>query len=400
MTAPAIRGAWPLRDLPVLGWLLAAAVVAVLDPATPAPRWLLIHLLLLGAASHAILVWSRYFADALLHVAPGEGDRRRQSIRLLLADLGALAVLVGVTAVAWPLTLAGAAAFSGAVVWHGVGLARLLRHALGSRFAPMVRYYVAAAALLPVGAGLGSWLARGVDGSLEERVVLAHAAINLLGWVGLTVLGTLVTLWPTMLRTRIEPGAERAARRALPLLLIGIGGVAGGALVGVRLLAAAGLAVYLLGAGTTGAALVGTARRKAPAGFATWSVAAGLGWLLGGLALVLAVLVGGSWASVGAALDRVAPLLAVGFGAQVLLGALSYLLPVVLGGGPAVVRARNAVVDRGARSRVVVANLALLAVALPVPPAVPVGLVGLALGSWLPLLLLARQPRGLPSSVR
>ena len=62
------RGFWPLRDLPVVGWLLAVVVVALVHPWLPAARWLLLHLVLLGAAGHAILVWSRYFADTLLRV--------------------------------------------------------------------------------------------------------------------------------------------------------------------------------------------------------------------------------------------------------------------------------------------------------------------------------------------
>ena len=66
-------GFWPMRDLPVVVWLLAVAVVALAHPVLPAPRWLLIHLLLLGAVSHAILVWSRHFADALLHTAHRPG---------------------------------------------------------------------------------------------------------------------------------------------------------------------------------------------------------------------------------------------------------------------------------------------------------------------------------------
>ena len=36
----------------------------------PVPRWLLFHLLLLGAVTHSILVWSQHFTDALLHAAP------------------------------------------------------------------------------------------------------------------------------------------------------------------------------------------------------------------------------------------------------------------------------------------------------------------------------------------
>ena len=42
------RGFWPLRDVPVVVWLVAAVVVALAHPLVPAPRWLLIHLLLLG----------------------------------------------------------------------------------------------------------------------------------------------------------------------------------------------------------------------------------------------------------------------------------------------------------------------------------------------------------------
>ncbi|HJR51204.1 MAG TPA: hypothetical protein VJ794_08880, partial [Gemmatimonadales bacterium] len=87
------RGFWPLRDLPVVLWLLATVAAALLHPFLPAPRWLMIHLLLLGAVSHAILVWSRHFADALLHTAPRNGDRRVRSTRLLLLNAGAAGVV-------------------------------------------------------------------------------------------------------------------------------------------------------------------------------------------------------------------------------------------------------------------------------------------------------------------
>lgn len=71
------RGFWPMPDLPVVGWLLATLLVALVHPFVPAPRWLLIHLVLLGAATHSILVWSRYSADALLHTPPELADRPR-----------------------------------------------------------------------------------------------------------------------------------------------------------------------------------------------------------------------------------------------------------------------------------------------------------------------------------
>ena len=90
------RGFWPLRDLPVVGWLVAAVLVSLVHPFVPAPRWLMIHLLVLGAAGHAILVWSRYFADTLIRLPPT--PRREQSKRLALFNLGVLVVIVGVPA--------------------------------------------------------------------------------------------------------------------------------------------------------------------------------------------------------------------------------------------------------------------------------------------------------------
>ena len=213
------RGFWPVRDLPVVGWLLAAVVVALVHRWVPEARWLLLHLLLLGAAGHAILVWSRYFADTLLR-GPAT-SRRQQSWRLGLFNVGAVAVTAGVGSDAWWAVLVGAVGVGAAVVWHVVVLAGGLRGRFGSRFAATVHYYLVAGSLLPIGAALGVWLARGLADPLDARVRMAHAGINVLGWVGLTVLGTLVTLWPTMLRTRLAEGAEKASRTALPVLAAG-----------------------------------------------------------------------------------------------------------------------------------------------------------------------------------
>jgi nitrite reductase (NO-forming) len=311
----------------------------------------------------------------------------------VLYNAGAVLVILGVLSDRWLVTCTGAVALAGAVGWHGWELVRGARRALASRFAPTIRFYGVAAAMLPVGAALGVWMARGIDDPLHEQVLVAHIALNLLGWVGLTVLGTLVTLWPTMLRTRIAEGAEVAARRALPLLAASVVVVVGGALADARPLLAAGLAGYLGGIGLLAQPGWRAARGKPPASFPTWSVLAGVGWLSAALlVLVPAIGTARSWPEVGARVGSVTPLLGAGFAAQVLLGALSYLVPVVLGGGPAAVRAANRVLDAGGPLRVVAANLGLLVAALPVPSPVRVlvTMVVLAsLGAFVPLLLLA-----------
>jgi nitrite reductase (NO-forming) len=353
----------------------------------------MIHLLLLGAVSHAILVWSRHFADALLHTPPQAGDRRRQSARLLMLNGGVVLVVAGVLADFWLLTLAGAVAVVGAVAWHGVALVLQLRRALPSRFGATVRYYVAATALLPVGATLGTILARGLSDPLHGQLKLAHAGVNLLGWMGLTIVGTLVTLWPTMLRTRMAEGAERAARHALPMLATAVLVTAGGALAGSRASVVIGLAGYLAGLSFVAAPFARSALGKPPSSYPTWSVLAGLAWLVGSLVTLAAgVATAPTWGVVDDRVSWLTPFLAAGFGAQVLLGALSYLVPMALGGGPTAVRAANTVLDRGGALRIVLVNGGLVVSVLPVPSVVRVLSTLLVLGglaAFVPLLVLA-----------
>ena len=404
MSSRPTRGFWPLRDLPAVLWLLAVPVVAAAHPVVPAPRWLMIHLLLLGAVTHSILVWSRHFADALLHTAPAPHDRREQSARLLLLNAGVVVVVLGVPSETWPATVAGATAVTVAVGWHGVALVAQMRRALPSRFGATVRYYVAAAALLPVGAFLGAALARGLGDPAHAQVMLAHATVNLLGWMGLTVVGTLVTLWPTMLRTRISDGAEPAARRALPVLVVAVLVAAGGALTGLLPVVSLGLVGYLAGLGVLARPFVVVARGKPPAAFPTWSVLAGVGWLVGSLVtLAVGLATASSWHVAHQRVDWVTPALAAGFAAQVLLGALSYLVPVALGGGPSPARAANTVLDRGGALRIVLVNAGLLVCLMPVPGTVRVLASMLVLGglaAFIPLLFLAitasRRARAAP----
>ncbi|MDP3892396.1 multicopper oxidase domain-containing protein, partial [Nocardioides sp.] len=393
MTAATARGFWPMRDLPVVGWLLATLLVGLAHPFLPAPRWLLIHLVLLGAITHAILVWSRYFTDALLHTRPDPLDRSRQNRRLVLLNAGVLLVVTGVTTTLWPVTLAGAAAVGGATGWHALALVRQLRATLPARFAMTVRYYVAAAALLLVGVTIGAALTRVQADPWHHRLEVAHASVNVLGWIGLTALGTLVTLWPTMLRTRIRPGAERAAARALPVLVGAVVVAVAGALAGQRTVAASGYLLYLLGMAVLAPALLSAARARSPRSFPTLAVGSALGWLTGCLlALAAGLATAPSWESAAERFGWLTPYLAAGFGAQLLLGALSYLVPVALGGGPGPVRTATAVLERAGPLRVVAANTGLVVCVLPVPPAVRIAastVVLVSFASFLPLLVLA-----------
>ncbi|HEY3410914.1 MAG TPA: copper oxidase, partial [Propionicimonas sp.] len=112
MSRPNARGRSKLRDLPLVGWLVAAAVVAIAHRWLPDANWLMLHMVLLGALTHSIIVWSFHFAQTLLRSPASPTDARRQTTRLGLVTGGAAAVLVGVPTQWWPITLAGGLAVS------------------------------------------------------------------------------------------------------------------------------------------------------------------------------------------------------------------------------------------------------------------------------------------------
>ncbi len=384
------RADFPLRDRPSVVWLVLAAVVAAAHPWVPGADWLLVHLVLLGAMTHAALVWSAHFSQALLKTAPTASERRVQSRRILLLLVASSLVFVGVPTAWWPLTALGATGVAAAVVWHGVALYQRMRRALPGRFRGTVHYYVSAAACVPVGALLGALLAREPDGSAHGRLIVAHSLVMVLGWLGLTMTGTLVTLWPTMLRTRIDERAERLARQALPGLLVGLLVVAAAAVAGLRAGVVAGLALYAGALAWWARALLGPARRRPPNGFATLSVTAALCWYAAGIAWVgVTVATTPTWSGLENGYDGIATGFAVGFAAQLLTGALSYLLPVVLGGGPSVVRSASAWLDRAAVLRVTTVNAALVLALLPVPGTVRLLCFGLVVAALVVFLALA-----------
>src|SRR5690606_29191784 len=123
----------------------------------------------------------------------------------------------------WSLVLAGGILVAVIAVAHAVTLVVQSRGALPARFGPLVRYYVAAGLALVIGVGLGVVMARAaLPEGLHDRLYPAHLAFNLLGWVGLTVVGTVILLWPTVLHTRVSDAVDATARRALWLCVGGL----------------------------------------------------------------------------------------------------------------------------------------------------------------------------------
>lgn len=380
-TPPGGRARWLVRtNALVVAWLLLAVVVAVGHRWIPAAPWLMTHLLLLGAASTALLVWTAHFAQALGR-RPLPGGTRHQAVRLGVHTLGALAIVGGLPLGASAAVTVGAALVAGAVLWHAGALAGALRGGLGGRLTWTTWAFVASALALPVGAVLGRLLVS-AGGELAGRAYVGHVAAMLLGWVGLAVVGTLVTLWPTMLRVQLDAAAERAGRRGLVVLVGALVVQVAGVAVGLRWVLAAGLLGYVAGLVVAWRPHVAQARRRRPEGFGPWSVGLGLGWLAGTVSLwSVLVATAPTWAVAQERTGALVAPLAVGFTAQVLAGSLCHLGPMALGGGPGAVRAARDVVDRGAGARLVLANGGLLLFVLPAPSLVRVVASMLALGA-------------------
>jgi nitrite reductase (NO-forming) len=306
-----------------------------------------------------------------------------QASRLIVFNSGAVAVVIGMSLTTWWAVEIGAALVAVAVAWHAWTLWRRMHRCLPSRFGLTVRYYVAAGALLPIGVAVGLLMAPDdLPDAEHAQLALAHVAINVLGWIGLTVVGTLATLWPTMLHTQVADGTVLAIRRTLPILLAGIAVIATGALTDLRALAAAGVLVYLVGLVVIGIPLAQARPWKTSYRFAPASVLASVLWLVGcvvALGVILAT--SDSWELAAERADLLAAPLLVGFAAQLIMGALSFLIPVVLGGGPAMARRTNEILDQWGVARLVLVNLAVLTALLPLASGVRVaaGVVVLAM---------------------
>lgn len=360
------------------GWMVGAVVILaaglIVRRIVPVPLWTMVHVVALGVLVNGIMQWTWFFARALLHLPP---DDRRATGNNVIRNIAFNAILVALFAAMWTgsawAAATGAGLIGAVIAWHGLDLVLAARGALSSRFAIVIRYYIAASGFLVLGCILAGfvavgllsghpagWLAQARDG-----LTLAHAISNVAGWVGLSMAGTLVTLGPTMLRTRLDPLAVARARRGLPwmsggLLLAVVAaccglpiGIGGGLLVFATALTL-DILLPLVRAGLT----------RAPRSVAPWTLTAGVAWTLCSLGAVIVHAFGAADATALRAADLTwLPLLGGGGLAQVFVAALTYLMPVVIGGGPAAMREGMGVLERAWPVRVGARNTALLLLA-------------------------------------
>jgi len=367
------------------GGFLAAAVLATLLPAEwRRGIWLPIHLGVAGAASVAIAAVMPFFAATLALARPVDPTIRAMGVVLPL--LGIVGVAGGLTA--GPLALAQAGGIVYLAGMCAVAIATFVPLAGSSAPRRGVLAAASGAALVDVtlGALLGTLYAANVPWILERWALLrpAHAWLNVLGFVGVIVTGTLVHLWPTVLGARIRTGPSVA--------LLGVGWVFGPPLVALGLAAGSdavartGAAVTILGA--AGLAVFAVRQWTVRGRWTTdpdWHLAA-----IGHMGLGIAWGVGGTLVAAGLVLARgatpdawsaaaVLPALGLGWIAQTIVGAGSHLVPTAGPGDPIRHLAQRRTIGRWSAARLLAleTGVALLAVGVPLglPVATAVGAV-------------------------
>lgn len=312
-------------------WLALVFVAAALAAAaTGEPAWMGLHLFLAGG-----LVLTISGVSLMLTVTWSSAPAPPGWVVLLQRACiagGAVAVVAarrqgagdGAVVAAGAVYVAGLALLAALLVWTA-------RRGKLRRYDPAVLAYVLAAAAGSAGAVLGVVLL--VDG-WEGRLRAAHQVVNLLGLVGLVIVGTLPFFAATVGRVKMARHTTRERLLGLvawhaAAVVVATAGIASG----TAPLARAGLAASAVGLVAVLAFAPRLTRKQlAWAGPRLLGLWAGVGWwavavtaaAAGDLPLEHGVVFEHPWLSV---------LVVAGFG-QVLWGSLAYVLPVLRGGGP------------------------------------------------------------------
>jgi nitrite reductase (NO-forming) len=338
--------------------------------------WLPVHLVMLGAASQAIVGGQLMFSTTL---ALARGPSRQRALTQLAAlNVAAALVISGrLWNVVWVLTV-GASIFVLTIGWVTWQVNSQWRRSVNRRFAITGTFYTLVGLCVIGGASIGGALALGAfsdpSSYLAHRGV--HLVFNILGWAGLTIVGTAITLLPTILHVRAP---RLAPVRPVPWLMAGgLLLVATGATIDVSLLAGLGMAVYVAGLvffGSYVRAMLSIPRRRAVPTGAMHLIAA-VAW--GGLTSIGLVL---AFARADATLIRNLVVVggAGGLVFQALMGAWSFLLPSTRAPDPSRRRKELIAMEIGGRSQVALYNLGLVLVLFELVSGTSLSGLGLAL---------------------
>ena len=328
----AARGRWHTLSAAIIGlWIfIGLGVLIAASLGAPVVWWDIIHPFTIGALTTAIIVFSTHFTEALTRTAGG--DYRGVGSRVGLVQLGLILLLIDRAGYDWgPLADAASALIIAALTWHLWFIARRLRGSLAGSFAVTVPFYIAASVFMIASVVLVILSGNGVGE--YSLLVGAHSRGMVWGFAWLTVIGTVVTLLPTLSATAISPTARARCTRALIVHCVGLSLAM--ALYAVGLTCAAGVAQLLvvLAAVLIIQPVLATVIGRSPRlTTATVAVIAGLLWML-------ALCAGDAISAAVGAYPRTITLILLpaflGAGLlQLVTGVLHHLLPILTGARP------------------------------------------------------------------
>jgi len=364
----AARGRWHTLSAAIIaGWILVGLGLLIASSlGAPVVWWDIIHPFTIGALTTAIIVFSTHFTEALTRTAGG--DYRGVGSRVGLVQLGLILLLIDRAGYDWgPLADVASTLIIAALAWHLWFVARRLRGSLSGSFAVTVPFYIAASVFMIVSIVLVILSGNGVG---EYSLLIgAHSRGMVWGFAWLTVIGTVVTLLPTLSATAISSTARARCTRALIVHCVGLGCAM--ALYAVGLTRAAGVAQLLvvLAALLIIQPVLATVMGRSPRlTTATVAVIAGLLWML-------ALCAGDAISAAVGAYPRTITLVVLpaflGAGLlQLVTGVLHHLLPILTG-------ARPNTADRTGYARLLLINLGGL---LSLLDAIAAGLIMMGIG--------------------
>ena len=306
-------------------WLTLAGLSFLLPVGARLGIWLPLHLTLAGAASVAIFGAVQLFSTTM--TATPDPPTSVVWAEFGLVNGAVAAIAIGRPAdLPWLVAMGGVAFVSAAclLVWV---LRTAWMKALNKHHPLPLQMYGFAIACVIVGGALGAMMGSGriSSGTAYLDVRHAHMTLNVLGWIGVTICATLVTLLPTILRVRMPVWHGRGTG---VLLASGVILLATGLAFGLTPVAATGGLAWL--AGVVGvlwmvAKVIKTPRRYPPPVAARHILAAIAWFALGSVALAISV--GRGAAGFDDFRADFLVLFVLGWIVQTLLGAWLYLLP-------------------------------------------------------------------------
>ncbi len=239
--------------------------------------------------------------------------------------LGVTGALIGVTrGIDW-LVWAGAGAVVVAIALLAAAIGITVRRSLLRRFDLSARFYLLAFATGVLGVTLGAILGSGMASTRYVDLRLVHFHLNLMGLVGMTIIGTLPTFLPTTAHHKAVSGRE--AQASWWLAVVGLALIASGVVLPPETIGLGTLVVAAAGATIVGG-IVGRLWRKGRTRLPFIQVTLGVSWLVAWTIVDGVTLITGQIPAMFSAWTLAAVLSGVG---QVVGGALAYMVPVLMG---------------------------------------------------------------------